>query len=347
MRPRRRKRPKAKASKGFVPWTAPEKLRPRNLALFPVFGIHVRSRGQETMRVYAVINRRAGGALGLDAKALASDAQAAFAEAGHEISIDLVEPEAMEAKLDEAVALSPDMLIAGGGDGTVRSAASRLIGSDIALGILPLGTVNRLARDLNMPLDPRAALHALANGAFRAIDVAEVNGEIFLCNSMLGLPPKIGEERQTLRGRPFLHRAMGYFRVLKSILSSRRKLELLIEDGLTKSRRVRVLSLAISNNLYRPEPAFIFRRQALDGGVLGVYMAKPHSGLGLLWVLARAALGLWKGDDRLDSLSAKSVTIKTRKKKLRLSNDGEVETMKTPLHYQIHPKALMVCAPAT
>ena len=79
--------------------------------------------------------------------------------------------------------------------------------------------------------------------------------------------------------------------------------------------------------------------------MLGVYMAKPHSGLGLLWVLARAALGFWKGDDRLDSLSARKVVIKTRKKRLRLSNDGEVETLKTPLYYQIHPKALKVFAP--
>ncbi len=297
------------------------------------------------MRVHAVINRSAGTALGYAAEDLAAEAEVAFRDAGHEIAVDAVEPEAIEATLDKAVAGSPDILIAGGGDGTVRSAASRLLGSQIALGIIPLGTINRLAHDLQIPLEPRAALAALANGSFREIDVAEVNGEIFLCNSMLGLPPQISEERQSLRGRPLPERIRGYFKLLRTILAAHRHIELSIDDDTSRNRRVRVISLAVSNNVYRREPTLVFTRQSLDGGVLGVYIAKPHSGLGLLWVLARAALGFWSGDDRLDSLSAKRVTIKTHKKKLRLSNDGEVETVKTPLYYQIHPKALTVFAP--
>ena len=297
------------------------------------------------MRVHAVINRKAGSALGVSVEQLASEAQAAFREAGHEIAIDVVEPEDIEAALDKAVASAPDILVAGGGDGTIRSAASRLLGSKIALGILPLGTVNRLAHDLRIPADPRAASRALASGDCREIDVAEVNGEIFLCNSMLGLPSEVSEERQNLRGQPLWPRIRGYFKLLRNILASRRHIELSIDDDERKRRRVRVLSLAVSNNVYRREPSLTFTREALDQGRLGVYIAKPHSGLGMLWVLARAAMGLWSGDDRLDCLSAQRVTIKTRKKNLRLSNDGEVETLKTPLRYQIHPRALKVFAP--
>ena len=297
------------------------------------------------MRAHAVINRKAGSALGYSVEQLSNEAEAAFEEAGHEIEVHVVEPEEIEAALDKAVAADPDILVAGGGDGTIRSAASRLLGSTIALGVLPLGTVNRLARDLNIPLEPRAALRALASGGYREIDVAEVNGEIFLCNSMLGLPSEISQERQNLRGRPFWPRLAGYFKLLRTILASRRHLELSIDGDERKNRRVRVLSLAVSNNVYRREPSLIFTREALDQGRLGVYIAKPHSGAGLLWVLARAALGFWTGDDRLDSLSAKKVVIKTRKKRLRLSNDGEVETLRAPLYYQIHPKALKIFAP--
>ncbi len=297
------------------------------------------------MRVHAVINRKAGSALGFSVEQLASEAEAAFREAGHEIAVDVVEPEDIEAALDKAVASAPDILVAGGGDGTIRSAASRLLGSKIALGILPLGTVNRLAHDLRIPAEPRAASRALAAGDYREIDVAEVNGEIFLCNSMLGLPSEVSEERQNLRGQPLLRRIRGYFKLLRNILASRRHIELSIDDDERKRRRVRVLSLAVSNNVYRREPSLTFTREALDQGRLGVYIAKPHSGLGMLWVLARAAMGLWSGDDRLDCLSAQRVTIKTHKKNLRLSNDGEVETLKTPLHYQIHPRALKVFAP--
>ncbi len=297
------------------------------------------------MRVHAVINRKAGSALGYSVEQLADEAEAAFQVAGYEMEVHVVEPEQIEAALDKAVAAHPDILVAGGGDGTIRSAASRLLGSEIALGILPLGTVNRLAHDLHIPVEPRAALRVLANGGYREIDVAEVNGEIFLCNSMLGLPSEISEERQNLRGRPFWPRLAGYFKLLRTIMASRRHLELSIDGDERMSRRVRVFSLAISNNVYRKQPSLIFTREALDRGRLGVYIAKPHSGLGLLWVLARAALGFWSGDDRLDCLSATKVVIKTRKKRLRLSNDGEVETVKTPLYYQIHPKALRVFAP--
>ena len=114
------------------------------------------------MRVHAVINRKAGGALGFSVEQLAREAEATFRAAGHEIAIDVVEPEDIEAALDKAVAAAPDILVAGGGDGTIRSAASRLLGSGIALGIIPLGTVNRLAHDLRIPAEPRAASQALA-----------------------------------------------------------------------------------------------------------------------------------------------------------------------------------------
>lgn len=297
------------------------------------------------MRVHAIINRGAGSASGSAPEDLASIAEFAFQEAGHDIAVNLVAPAGVEAALDKAVSEGPDILIAGGGDGTVRSAASRLLGSDIALGILPLGTVNRLARDLHIPLEPRAALRALASGGVRAIDVAEVNGEIFLCNSMLGLPSQISEERQNLKVRPLRERIVGYFKLLKTILASRKHLEVSINGDTNRTLRARVISLAVSNNLYCREPALVFRRRALDEGTLGIYIAKPRSGWGMMWVLARAALGLWSGDERLDILSARKVTIGVRKKWLRLSNDGEVETLKTPLRYQIHPKALRVLTP--
>jgi diacylglycerol kinase family enzyme len=296
------------------------------------------------MRVKAVINRRAGMALGLDLERLLQSTLSAFQAAGHEISAGLAQPAAIETEFDAAVASRPDVLIAGGGDGTVRCAASRVLATEIALAILPLGTVNRLARDLHMPLDLDEALRALIDGDVRRIDVAEVNGRVFLCNSLIGLPPKISEERQHLRGRSLSARIGGYFKLLRTILRSHKRIELSVNDE-KSARRVRVVSLAVSNNLYSHEPTLVFGRQALDGGVLGVYLAKTRSGLGLIWLLARAALGLWSGDARLESRFAKTVTIESRRKSIRLSNDGEVEILEMPLSYRIRPKALKMLAP--
>ncbi len=71
----------------------------------------------------------------------------------------------------------------------------------MALGILPLGTLNRLARDLDLPLDIDQAIKGLVTTEPHKIDVGEVNGRIFLCNSFIGLPPMVTARRQSLRGK--------------------------------------------------------------------------------------------------------------------------------------------------
>jgi YegS/Rv2252/BmrU family lipid kinase len=76
----------------------------------------------------------------------------------------------------------------GGGDGTVRLAAQSLAGSDITLGILPLGTGNSLARELGIPLDPSEAVEFLFNKAVcRPIDLGDMDGEVFVNVATFGI----------------------------------------------------------------------------------------------------------------------------------------------------------------
>jgi diacylglycerol kinase family enzyme len=277
---------------------------------------------------------------------LSAAIEQAFQKAGHIITVDLVEPREIEAKLDAAAASSPNVIIVGGGDGSVRAAAQRTLHTHIAIAILPLGTVNRMARDLRIPLDPHQALHALVHGKIREIDVAQVNDKIFLCNSLLGLPPRISEERQRIRGKSWLTRLGGYLKILHMIVYARHKVRLTINNENEKiARRVRVLSLAVSNNVYKQDPGLLFTRVALDQGELGLYISKHRSGLGLLWIFLKAAAGLWSGDLNFIHRTAKKITIHCSRRHLRLANDGEVESLSTPLHYRIHPKALRVLTP--
>jgi diacylglycerol kinase family enzyme len=300
--------------------------------------------GVVAMHIHAVINRSAGSALSLDTAALAKELRKVLQPLGHKVEVELPEPGLLDSTLSRAAECKPDVLLVGGGDGTVRGAASLLIGTGTALSILPLGTVNRLARDLHIPLNPLDAVRSFGLNRFKHIDAAEVNGSVFLCNSLLGLPSLVSEERQKLRGGSLPRRIGGYFHVLKTILASRKRLEVQIDDHIS-TRRVRVLSLAVSNNLYSHEPTLVLKRVRLDGGELGIYIAKHRSGLGIIWLLVRASLGLWSGDPQFDSFHARKVTINTARTTIRLSNDGEVETFKTPLRYSIRPKALRVFAP--
>lgn len=92
-----------------------------------------------------------------------------------------------------AVAEGSELVVAAGGDGTVRACAAALIDSDVALGVLPLGTGNLLARNLGIPLDPASAVDALVDGRLRVIDVGVANDEPFVVMAGLGLDARMIE----------------------------------------------------------------------------------------------------------------------------------------------------------
>ena len=94
-----------------------------------------------------------------------------------------------------------ELLIVGGGDGTISAAASALVGTETRLGILPLGTLNHFARDLGIPTDLDEAAKLIAAGAERRVDVAEMNGRIFINNSAIGLYPLMVVDRDVQRKR--------------------------------------------------------------------------------------------------------------------------------------------------
>ena len=93
----------------------------------------------------------------------------------------------------EAVAAGADVVLAVGGDGTVNEVARGLIGSPAALGIVPVGSGNGLARALRIPLQPEAALHALESGARRRMDIGSLNGRLFLNVAGVGFDAVVGQ----------------------------------------------------------------------------------------------------------------------------------------------------------
>ena len=296
------------------------------------------------MRIHAVLNRDAGTIIGTKAEVFERKLAEIFESAGHEITMETVEPKKIGARFREAAKREYDALIVGGGDGSVNAAATALLGHRTALGILPLGTMNRLARDLGLSADVDAALRLLAEGEPRQIDVGEVNGHIFLCNSFIGLPPMVTERRAKLRGRPFTERLMGYAAMPMEIARAARRLAILVDDE-RAAQTHRALTVVVSNNAYSEGPNLIPKRRALDEARLGLYISKHRSVLRTVWLLLRASLGLWKGDPNLEARELEKVTIHSKSKRLRIANDGELLTLETPLQYRIRPKALTVLVP--
>ena len=297
------------------------------------------------MRIHVILNTAAGSCIGRDLDDITRAVEVPLTEAGHSCEIEWAAPAEVEPAIARAVARAPDVLVVGGGDGTIRSAARALLGGNVALGILPLGTLNRLAHDLAIPFEPAAAAAALATGVRTAIDVAEVNGEIFLCNSMLGLPPRFARHRQVLRGKAFAARAAGYWRVLREFLASRRRITVELEDE-HRIRRVRALSVVVSNNVYGAEPSTKLLRESLSQGKLGIYVSLHESGRHMAMAMVRAMMGRWKSDPDLEFGKARRFKIHApHRKRIRVSNDGEVSRLATPLQYTIRPQALAVIEP--
>ncbi len=99
----------------------------------------------------------------------------------------------------DALGRGAKTLVVAGGDGTISAVASTLLDSEAVLGVLPMGTLNHFAKDLQIPLHIEDAARVLANGAVAKIDVGEVNGRAFINNSSIGVYPQMVAWRKEYR----------------------------------------------------------------------------------------------------------------------------------------------------
>lgn len=268
-----------------------------------------------------------------------------FGAAGIEASVTLADGGA--ALIDaarKAVQGDAELVVGGGGDGTINAVASVLVGSGRPFGVLPLGTLNHFAKDLGMPLALDQAVRALATGRPRQVDVGEVNGRIFLNNSSLGLYPDIVHDREKQQRR--LGRGKWLAAAWASLAALRRYPFLsvrLVVEGQRLARRTPFVF--IGNNQYTMQGFAIGERARLDQGVLSLYVAQRPGRLGLLRLALRALMGTLAQERDFDVLLAAEMEVTTLRPRIRVATDGEVTIMDSPLRYRVRPGALTVIVP--
>ena len=266
-------------------------------------------------------------------RAAGAEAEIHLAKTGAEI-VDLVKNLSRE---------NPERIIAGGGDGTMNTLASVLAGTQTALGILPLGTLNHFARDLHIPLELPEAVRTAVTGRKTRIDVGEVNGRVFVNNSSIGLYPAMVLHRENQRRRLGRSKWHAMFWAALNVLRRHPFLQLrLVLDG--KPRELRTPFVFIGNNEYVMEGFNIGARERLDAGHLSVYVTL-RGRRGLLLLALRALLGLLHRAKDFESATAHSLRIETRHKRVLVATDGEVTALPTPLDYRIRPRDLLVIVP--
>ncbi len=292
--------------------------------------------------VQVFVNRSSGSAARGEEEA--EEIRNAFAAAGLAAHVELLDGGDLADRVKKAVDEGSDLLVVGGGDGSISGAAGILAGTKARLGILPLGTLNHFARDLGIPSDLGEAAKLIASGKARRIDVAEVNGRIFVNNSAIGLYPLMVLDRDLQQKR------LGRSKRLAMLVASARTLARFNHYRLTltvndEQARIDTPLLFVGNNDYRIDIGAPGKRESLEDGRLSVFVMRKKTRRGLIAASIRALLNRTRPDDMVQLDNVERLRVAGRRSHLVISVDGEVESMNGPLDYRVRKGALEVIAP--
>ena len=244
-----------------------------------------------------------------------------------------------------AAASDADVVVMGGGDGTMSAGANALAGTGRLMGVLPLGTLNHFARDLGVSTDLEDAVRTAVRGMPREVDVGEANGRVFVNNSSIGLYPHMVSVRDAWMHKKGTHKwaamgraALGALRRFPVVRISLR----MAEGGVL----VTTPMVFIGNNRYETRLFALGRRASLDQGELWVYFARGAGRLAFLRLVARALVGRLDEASDFEGVGLEELVVEDRRRLLHVAFDGEVCHMAPPLRYRIRPRALRVMVPA-
>lgn len=157
------------------------------------------------------------------------------------------DPRVLPGLVAAAVAAGHDRIIMGAGDGTIAAVLPALVGRPVALGVLPLGTSNSLARALGIPRDLAGAVDVIAGGRVASIDVGRANGRYFLNTLSIGLADAVVREARPALRRT--HRLLAYGLALpRALLGHRAFWARLVADG--RAFTVRTHQMVVVNGAH-------------------------------------------------------------------------------------------------
>lgn len=302
---------------------------------------------QPRHRLRILLNRNGGTIARLGPEDVRQRLERAFAGHGVEAQVELLTGPEIQPHAEQAVRDAQggriDGVGVGGGDGSVSTVAGALAHTGVPMAVLPLGTLNHFARDLGMPADLEEAVGVISQWHRQEVDAAEVNGQIFVNNSLIGMYPYMVIDRERRRELHGLSKWPAMFMAFLRMLARfpRRRLVVCVEGRETPYRTP---CLVVGVNEYSFDMFRVERQQGMQGGALWVFIAKQTGPLAfLLFALRAAFLGLEKAAD-YDVVRTTSLEIRLKAHRVPVSRDGEVDRMRAPLAYRIHAGALQVLA---
>ena len=263
-----------------------------------------------------------------------------FTEKKYSIDYFLLPAEPDEAKLRQYILTNkPDEVIAVGGDGTVAMLANILAGTDTALGILPAGSANGMARELGIPDDPDDALHIIEKGITKNCDAIKINGTtICLHLSDIGLNAQLIKyfDEGKLRGK------LGYARVIIKTLWYKEKMQVTIQSKGMEIRRNAFMVVLANASMYG-SGAVINPQGQLNDGIFEVVIVRRLSVLSLLKMLIKPGPF---NPRHIEIFPSTSVQINTLKN-VHFQIDGEYMGKIKNITAQIIPGTIKLILPET
>ncbi len=233
-----------------------------------------------------------------------------------------------------------DVVIVGGGDGSLNAAVPGLIHTPLPLGILPVGTANNLARTLGIPSSIAHACEIIATGKAQPIDLGWVNGHYFFNIASLGLSAEIN--RSVSRTSKQRWGVLAYAGTALSVIWRTRSFEAQIRYN-KQSIEVKTFQITVGNGRYYGSGLVVAEDAAINDQRLDLYSIEPRNWFDLLALLLEVLRGKAPIGRGVCSLSAQEIEILTPHP-CAIATDGELTTQ-TPAIFRVIPKAILAIAP--
>ncbi|WP_147078246.1 lipid kinase [Methylobacterium haplocladii] len=270
----------------------------------------------------------------------------AIREALRDGGIEPVEPQGADSGQADCSAViarharNADLIVLGGGDGTLNAAAPALVETGLPLGILPLGTANDLARSLGLPLDPLAAARAITTAEAQPVDLGCVNGHYYFNVASIGFSADLAGELTAEAKKTW--GTVGYAIAAFRLLRRARPFSITIEhDG--KVEKVTTIQASVGNGRHYGGGMTVSEDATVDDGKLDFYSLEVDHWWRLIALLPALRRGTHGEAADVRAFSTTEIVLKTKKPR-PVNTDGELATH-TPAHFKVLPKAVRIFAP--
>ncbi|WP_137389764.1 diacylglycerol/lipid kinase family protein [Rhodoligotrophos defluvii] len=296
---------------------------------------------------YVLVNRTAGTVLSLGEERIRSVLVELLAAAPGRPELLFVDCAELIRMLEDVKHGTADQtVIIGGGDGTVSTAAGILAGSNIALGVLPLGTMNLLCRAVGLPLDLAAAAVALLEAAAEPVDLGTVNGRVFVHHVSLGFHPKMVSLRNARGYRSRLEKMWASLLSWAQVVRQPPSIAVQVHAGVrAQPLRMRTPALIVTNNRLLRSLGSLPQPERLNGGTLELHIAKSDRTLDVINMSLAALTGRWDDTTLFETREAAACRISLNRRRVSASVDGELTDLHTPLVFESLPGALKLLQP--